>query len=506
MADQQHQPLPTGLYHPYADCHTRIIDLLRLDLPQDGTDDEYRAIYERAISDGSEYGRTLQSAIESIKYGLAPPIAFPSETVYGLGHTATSTPAVRSIFATKGRPSDNPLIVHASSIAHLERLINGPLPEVYAPLVQRYWPGPMTILLPVPKDSMFSPSVHPGQRTIGFRIPSSKFARFFIAACDLPIAGPSANSSGKPSPTMARHVFDDLHGKINFILDGGTCDVGVESTVVDGLHAPPLILRPGGVSLAQLRALGGKWAKTALGYKRHPSSSAVSSAASTPKTVENTSGNKDLGTGGLKRKRVQDEHDDDEQHVVDVSGAPRAPGMKYRHYAPKGRLVLFSRSAVKNGCVREKLDELVAASTTLSSTEPKHLKVGIITRRWGSLAGLSKATAPRSQSSSTTDSPDQQVITATKLVRSEGDDWLQVAVTLYEADLGSAVAKLAHELFYVLRKFDDLDCDYIFAEAVDPAEEEGLNEVGDQERDKSAAVVDAVVDRIGKASSEFVDA
>ncbi|ETN39717.1 Sua5/YciO/YrdC/YwlC family protein [Cyphellophora europaea CBS 101466] len=458
--------LPVG-YQPYTNCKTRVVDLRTLSLPESAEDEIYRDVYNKAIAQGGDYARSLQSAIESVKYGLAPPVAFPTETVYGLGHSAISTPCVTSIFATKGRPSDNPLIVHASSVAHLERMIQGPLPTVYAPLVKKFWPGPLTILLPVPAMSSFSPKVHPEQDTIAFRIPSNKYARFFIAATDTPLAGPSANSSGKPSPTTAQHVYDDLHGKINFILDGGPCDVGVESTVVDGLHDPPLILRPGGISLSQLRALGGVWTKTAIGYKRH---SSANSGTPTP-----------IGTGATTPQ------EDEDMHVVDINGAPRAPGMKYRHYAPKGRLILFSCEAVAQGRVSEKMKELCALHPS------QHTNIGIITRRWGRFAGLAEPTASGATSNGEDPVPGSHTTLGTEvdvatLMTNTGH-----SIFLHEANLGPDIGRLAHELFYVLRKFDDLGCNYIFAEAVD-ATEEGAD----------GTVVDAVIDRIEKASSERV--
>ena len=464
--DDAEPALSTAL-KAYTNCNTKILDLRPLDLPETASDEEYRSIYASYVARGTSDSTSLQAAVESISYGLAPPVAFPSETVYGLGHTATSAPGVCSIFATKGRPSDNPLIVHASSIAHLESMINGPLPDRYSVLVKKYWPGPLTVLLPVPRDSIFSDKVHPGQDTIAFRIPSSKYARFFIAATKLPIAGPSANSSGKPSPTTAQHVYDDLHSKINFILDGGPCDVGVESTVVDGLHDPPLILRPGGISLAELRALGGHWSQTGLGYKRH----GTRSAASTP----NGTGNTTPDVNG-------------DEHVVDTNGAPRAPGMKYRHYAPKGRLILFSREAVAAGRVAEKLVDLQRLHTN------EHINIGIMTRRWPRFAGLAQPVPSGAMSNGFDPNPHAHQVLGTEvdvatLIRDSGH-----CVYLHEADLGEDMGRLAHELFFVLRKFDDLGCHYIFAEMVE-AECEGADET----------VVDAVVDRIEKASSERVD-
>lgn len=303
----------------------------------------------------------LRDAIESIKYGIAPPVAFPTETVYGLGADATNESAVAGIFAAKGRPSDNPLIVHVSSTQHLEEVIDQPIPEFYVPVVEKFWPGPLTILLPVPKDSKFARNVHPGQNTIGFRMPSSKYARFFIAATGKPIAGPSANSSGKPSPTTAYHVLDDLRAKINFILDGGACDVGVESTVVDGLCDPPLILRPGGVSREELKGLGGKWANTGIGYDTQHHDHDDDTHRSSP----------------------TEEHNNQNGVIVEMNGAPRAPGMKYKHYSPTAQLILFTPTARRNGRIKEKL-----ASLPASPGKTGKVRIAFLDRTWGSFGGL----------------------------------------------------------------------------------------------------------------------
>lgn len=524
---------------PYTNCETRIVSLKELDLPETATEDEYRRIYLDYIQSAStnRNASLLRDAIESIRHGIAPPVAFPTETVYGLGADATNEAAISGIFAAKGRPSDNPLIVHAASVAHLERLTGEALPEIYRALAQRFWPGPLTILLPVPKISRFARNVHPGQQTIGFRIPSSKYARFFIAAADRPIAGPSANSSGKPSPTTAQHVFDDLQGKINFILDAGHCDVGVESTVVDGLHDPPLILRPGGVSqsecIAHGRELGNAFANTAIGYKRHETTSRSTS----------TSQDKDKDTN----KYVVDD--------VDAAAAPRAPGMKYRHYAPRGRLVLFSEAAVAAGKVEEKFDELVGvflASQGESNDRPNGsskpgLNVGIISCHWPAFAGLpvSASGSPPSPSSSLVSgslyAPITSVATYTPSTErsssssasssSEPNRQNQGQVTLYNVYIGPAITDLAHSLFGVLRLFDDLDCHFIFAETVRRGgagasgleDQEGVIVNGRAEGDANQQkqqqqrhhhdltesttrdIEDAVIDRIEKAAAERVD-
>lgn len=445
----------------YSHCHTRIIDLKSLDIPEKASDFVYRGIYKDCIDSRRPESqllnnRNLRDAIESVKYGIAPPVAFPTETVYGLGADATSEPAVAEIFAAKGRPSDNPLIVHISSIKHLERVIKQPLPEVYQPLVERYWPGPLTILLPVPEATKFAKNVHPGQRTIGFRMPSSKYARFFIAACDRPIAGPSANSSGKPSPTTAQHVMEDMKGKINFILDGGGCEVGVESTVVDGLHDPPLVLRPGGISLKQLQELGGKWTDVSVGYKSH-------SSPSTPT---------------------------EDQYVEEMNGAPRAPGMKYRHYAPRAKLILFSKEASGNGQIFQYLSALKERHMHKST-----LRVGILQCRWKKFAGLPADSHPVLSHRFANLESRKVFSDRLSLGGLRNEQSRAPSCELVNVSLGPSIQVLAHDLFGALRMLDELECDYIFAEAV---ESEGSIE-GDH------LLTAAVRDRIQKAATQIVD-
>lgn len=214
-------------------------------------------------------------------------VAFPTETVYGLGADARNTAAVERIFSAKGRPGDNPLIVHVAEMAEAEALASR-VGEVERALMERFWPGPLTVILPVQPGAV-SPRVTAGLDTVGVRMPDHDIARELIALAGVPVAAPSANRSGRPSPTCAEHVREDLNGRIDGIVDGGSVDVGVESTVamVDEEGAVR-VLRPGGVSAEMLRAAG----------------FAVASTGS--------------------------EAEDGE--------TPRSPGVKYTHYAPKGRL------------------------------------------------------------------------------------------------------------------------------------------------------------------------
>jgi L-threonylcarbamoyladenylate synthase len=260
--------------------------------------------------------KNLQLAAEQLR-GSKVPVAFPTETVYGLGADATRSEAVRGIYEAKQRPSDNPLIVHFASLRQLTDLLRSSsahssdekpmdvIPAIYKPLIQKFWPGPLTIILPIAEKSPLAPEVTAGLSTFGARMPRNLLALLLIKLANVPIAAPSANASTKPSPTAAEHVKDDLNGRINYILDGGPCDVGVESTVVDGLSDPPAILRPGGISIEQLRTCPG-WENVIVGYK-------------------------DASEGSAN------------------GAAPRAPGMKYRHYSPAATVVLYESGLAAPG-------------------------------------------------------------------------------------------------------------------------------------------------------------
>ncbi|WP_445670293.1 L-threonylcarbamoyladenylate synthase [Paenibacillus sp. FSL P4-0338] len=224
-------------------------------------------------------------------------VAFPTETVYGLGADARNTAAVEAVFAAKGRPSDNPLIVHIARREDLERLVTEVHPVASA-LIDAFWPGPLTLVLPV-RPGVLSPLVTAGLDTVGVRMPDHPVALALLRAADCPVAAPSANRSGRPSPTLAAHVLEDLAGFIGGVLDGGAAGVGLESTVVqvqpDGTVA---VLRPGGITAEQLAAVTG-----------------TEAAAAKP--------------------------------AAGSSPAPRAPGMKYTHYAPRGALGIVRGSSAQ---------------------------------------------------------------------------------------------------------------------------------------------------------------
>lgn len=194
---------------------------------------------------------TLSAAAELLAQGQL--VAFPTETVYGLGANALDKAAVLSIFAAKGRPADNPLIVHVWSRDQLEGICQ--VPPLAEKLMDAFWPGPLTLLMP--RKETIPLEVTAGLPTVAVRMPSHPVAAEMLRVCGLPIAAPSANRSGKPSPTSARHVLEDMEGRIPLIVDGGSCDVGLESTVLDINQEVPCILRPGGVTKAMLEKVIG---------------------------------------------------------------------------------------------------------------------------------------------------------------------------------------------------------------------------------------------------------
>lgn len=224
-------------------------------------------------------------------------VAFPTETVYGLGANACDTKAVESIFTAKGRPSDNPLIVHIADAGQLDELVER-VDDTSRRLIDELWPGPLTLVLPA-RAGAVSPRVTAGLATVAVRMPAHPVALALIRAAGRPLAGPSANRSGRPSPTTAAHVLDDLGGRIDGIVDGGPTGVGLESTValVDSGGSRIRVLRPGGVSVERLRE------------------------AAPPGTA------------------VEVEAD------VEAVEAPLSPGMKYAHYAPRGRLIVVEGDA-----------------------------------------------------------------------------------------------------------------------------------------------------------------
>lgn len=240
--------------------------------------------------------------------GLA---AFPTETVYGLGADALNERAAEKIYAAKGRPSDNPLIVHITNMGALDKIVSEIPKEAYV-IAEKYWPGPLTMIFN--KSDVVPYGTTGGLDTVAVRMPSDEIARAVIDAGGGYIAAPSANTSGRPSPTLAEHVKEDLDGKIDMIVDGGPVDIGVESTILDLTVTPPMILRPGAITKEMFEELLGEVSEDAA----------------------------------LMR--------------ADSKKAPKAPGMKYRHYAPKAALMVVEGAendvvAEINRLVKEKMEE-----------------------------------------------------------------------------------------------------------------------------------------------------
>ena len=224
-------------------------------------------------------------------------VGIPTETVYGLGASGLNPDAVRRIFEAKGRPQDNPLILHIPDETWLERYCRNIPPAAYT-LAEKFWPGPLTMILR--RRENVPNAVTAGLDTVGVRCPDHPVTLAIIRAAGVPVAAPSSNLSGRPSPTCAAHMAEDMDGRIDAIVDGGPCGVGVESTIVDLTCNPPRLLRPGGVPMEELHSvLGGMAIDPAVTHQ--------------------------LGEG--------------EQ--------PRAPGMKYRHYAPKAPVTVIKGDPVR---------------------------------------------------------------------------------------------------------------------------------------------------------------
>lgn len=218
-------------------------------------------------------------------------VAFPTETVYGLGADGLNEEAVKKIYLAKGRPSDNPIILHVDSIDMLKKLVVEISNEAYI-LIDKFWPGPLTLVFK--KSNIVPKIITGGLDSVAIRMPSHPVALALIKESKTPIAAPSANTSGRPSPTRAGHVIEDMGGKIGFILDGGQTGVGLESTVIDISESIPMILRPGGITLEQIRE-------------------------ELPNVI--------MDPALLEKE--------------DTILIPKSPGQKYRHYAPKSEMIVY---------------------------------------------------------------------------------------------------------------------------------------------------------------------
>ncbi len=301
----------------------------------------------------------VEKAAQCIKDGGL--VCFPTETVYGLGANGLSPDAVASIFAAKGRPQDNPLILHLADVAALESVARDIPQSAYA-LFERFAPGPLTLVLK--RADAVPPAVSAGLDTVAVRIPSHPTAHAIIAAAGVPVAAPSANLSGKPSPTAFWHVRDELSGRADIIIDGGECDVGVESTVLSLVGERAILLRPGGITKEQIEEVIGQIDVSSAVYQK-------------------------------------------------FDGTAAAPGMKYRHYAPRASL-----------CVVVGEDDAVIRA--INSKEKSRSGVLCFEGESSRFEGF------------------EAVITYGK----KGD-----------------FASQAHMLFDALRRFDELDLDRIYARA-----------------------------------------
>lgn len=309
---------------------------------------------------------SLQEAAKIIRQGGL--VGFPTETVYGLGANALDETASAKIYSAKGRPSDNPLIAHISCIEELEPLVSE-IPDQAILLASKYWPGPLTIIFP--KSEKVPYGTTGGLDTVAIRMPEELVARQLIALAGVPIAAPSANASGRPSPTTANHVYQDMNGKIELILDGGPVGIGLESTIVDVSGEVPMLLRPGAITLAMLQETLG-----------------------------------------------QVEVDPALQGPMSEDVKPKAPGMKYKHYAPKAQLTLIEGDS----------DSVVDKIQSLAEEKMKKgFRVGIICTE------------------------ETKACYSNGVLRSVGERQKEETI--------------AHNLFAVLREFDDLEVDYIYSES-----------------------------------------
>ena len=319
------------------------------------------------LRDGKDVKEGLYKAAEIIKTGGL--VAFPTETVYGLGANGLDENAVPKIYEAKGRPSDNPLILHISEFDEIENIVKE-IPDVAFVLADEFWPGPLTMVFK--KSDIVPYRTTGGLESVAVRMPSNKIARELIKMAGVPVAAPSANSSGRPSPTKADHVLRDLDGKIDMVIDGGTVDIGLESTIVDVTGEVPVILRPGFITEEMLSEAIGR--------------------VKTDDAVKNLSPDKDL--------------------------KPKAPGMKYRHYAPQGKMTIYKGKP-------EKVVKIINEETAKSEGKKTAVLATDETKRY------------------------------------------------YKADIVISLGNredcesIAHNLFDALRSFDDMGAEIIFSEGFD---------------------------------------
>ncbi|MFS0725812.1 L-threonylcarbamoyladenylate synthase [Paenibacillus sp. 1P07SE] len=276
----------------------------------------------------------LQEAAALLRRGFL--IAFPTETVYGLGADASNDKAVARIFEAKGRPADNPLIVHIAEREQMAQLTES-CSDLEAELMGAFWPGPLTLVLPV-RPGALSPLVTAGLDTVAVRMPDHPVALRLIAAAGCPVAAPSANRSGRPSPTRADHVAEDLGGRIDGLVDGGPTGIGLESTVIQVVDGRIVILRPGGVTAEALS----RFAEVSRTPDRRAPQLPVTGSSDGSAPQRPATGSADVTAGGL----AVPQRETASSAAVEPE-APRSPGMKYAHYAPRGEMQLVQGAAVR---------------------------------------------------------------------------------------------------------------------------------------------------------------
>ena len=332
-------------------------------------------------------------------------VAFPTETVYGLGGNALDEDAARKIYAAKGRPSDNPLIAHVSCVEEVAPLVKE-IPEAGRKLMEAFWPGPLTMIFP--KSEKVPYGTTGGLDTVAIRMPDDPVANRLIALAGVPVAAPSANTSGRPSPTTADHVWQDMNGRIEMIIDGGPVGIGVESTIVDVSSAVPSVLRPGAITMEMLPEVLGEIS--------------VDPAILGP---------------------------------LSADVRPKAPGMKYKHYAPKADLTLVEPGT---GADRE------SGAEQVTGAEQKN--------------GADRNTGAAQETGLEETQLQAMIRKVRELSREKIEAGYKVGVICTDESRGcytdgevrsigarKSQASVAHNLYALLREFDDLGVDYIFSES-----------------------------------------
>ena len=350
-------------------------------------------------------------------------VAFPTETVYGLGGNALDEDAARKIYAAKGRPSDNPLIAHVSCVEEVAPLVKE-IPEAGRKLMEAFWPGPLTMIFP--KSEKVPYGTTGGLDTVAIRMPDDPVANRLIALAGVPVAAPSANTSGRPSPTTADHVWQDMNGRIEMIIDGGPVGIGVESTIVDVSSAVPSVLRPGAITMEMLAEVLGEIS--------------VDPAILGP---------------------------------LSADVRPKAPGMKYKHYAPKADLTLVEPGT---GTERESGAEQVTGAEQKTGAEQ-------VTGAEQKNGAEQKTGADRNTGADPETGLDETQLQAMickvrELSREKIEAGYKVGVICTDESRGcytdgevrsigarKSQASVAHNLYALLREFDDLGVDYIFSES-----------------------------------------